>query len=85
MMVIAVLTGMMFTVSTRLSETAVVKSASGLYGMDLIGSGAGVMVMTILIYPLWGLWASAGILFLMNGLCALLVFVYSKRSRDEKH
>ncbi len=80
---VSALTGMIFTCAARVSTGPVEKSASALYGMDLIGSGTGVLGVTVFVFPLWGMMSAGWILAAMNGLAAAAVYLSMKKRRPD--
>ena len=53
-MIISVLTGVIFSISTHLRETQVRLIASDAYGFDLLGSAAGALLLSVYVVPALG-------------------------------
>ncbi|MBU0765728.1 MAG: fused MFS/spermidine synthase [Bacteroidetes bacterium] len=53
-LIIAVLVGVEFSVASRITKQPVYKGASDLYGMDMMGSALGALLVSVLLIPLLG-------------------------------
>ena len=65
-LVSGILTGAAFSVSSSIRKETVIKSASMLYFADLIGSAAGLILVSVFLFPLTGLVNTCLIIGLIN-------------------
>jgi spermidine synthase len=77
-MIISVLTGVIFSISTHLRKTEVNIVASEAYGFDLLGSAAGALLLSVYLVPVLGFELS----LIGTGLvCILTLFFILRESR----
>lgn len=81
LLIVSVLTGMIFTCATLIGREDVPALSSSLYGMDLIGSGIGVLIMTVFVFPIAGMMNAGWILACMNFAAAIIIFVSVKKGK----
>jgi spermidine synthase len=75
---VATLVGAQFALATGLEKGNIVRVASALYGVDLLGSALGALVVAVFLMPLLGL---PQVCFAVAGLCLIsAVFGYSRRA-----
>lgn len=70
----ALLIGREFTLATVLHEGTVAIRASRIYGIDLIGSALGMLLVAALLVPLWGVMWVGALIALLNGVSGTVAF-----------
>jgi len=78
-LVIAALVGVEFSFAVRLTKVGITSAASTLYGVDLIGSALGALVLSIYILPLFGITLSGIIIALVCLASATTSLIAGKR------
>ena len=81
-MVIAALTGMLFTAATRILKVRTTILPSQVYAYDLYGSALGALLVSVLMIPLLGIFLSAILTGIFNLLAALLSFLFRSGYKD---
>ncbi|MCD4696298.1 MAG: hypothetical protein K8S16_08680 [Bacteroidales bacterium] len=74
-MAFGVLTGLQFTLGTRLRHVSIIKTASGAYGSDLLGSAIGALLISAVLVPLFGLIKVCLIVGILNFIVGLIILV----------
>jgi spermidine synthase len=75
-LVISVLTGMQFSIASRVQSNNMAKVSSVIYSVDLIGSAAGAFLVSILLFPLLGLVKVFILLAVLNSISGFLSYKY---------
>jgi len=80
--VVAGLVGVEFTFASRLLRTGIASAASSLYGIDLIGSAFGALIISIYVLPLLGVAYSSFVVAVLCLTSALVSLIGARRSID---
>lgn len=77
--IIAALTGMLFTAAVGILRVQTASLPSWVYGYDLFGSALGAFLISVMLIPLAGIFLSAVLTGIFNLLAALLSFSFRSR------
>jgi spermidine synthase len=77
--IIAALTGMLFTAAVGILKVQTATLPSWVYGYDLFGSALGAFLISVMLIPLAGIFLSAALTGIFNLLAALLSFSFRSR------
>jgi predicted membrane-bound spermidine synthase len=77
--IIAVLIGMEFSIASHIQKGTIAYVASQLYGIDLIGSAIGALVMTAFLIPLIGVVNSCFVIGVMNFISGIISFMNRRK------
>ncbi len=78
--VIAYLAGLAFNKATLLTRSSVVITASNLYAIDLAGAASGILLTSMLLTPLLGMWTTC---MLLSGLVLaglIIMYIFGKKA-----
>jgi len=78
MLATGVLTGIQFTFGSKLRYADIVKTASGSYGADLLGSSFGALLVAALLIPLFGLIKVCLIIGILNFITGLIILIKTR-------
>ncbi len=74
----AILTGLQFAIATQLKTEAIVKNAGNSYGIELFGSAAGALMITVMVIPLLGISTTLLGVMAFNIIALLVMRVHQK-------
>ncbi|MDI6766980.1 MAG: fused MFS/spermidine synthase [Bacteroidota bacterium] len=77
--IIAVLIGMEFSIASHIQKGTIASVASSLYGVDLIGSAIGALLITAFLIPLLGLTNACFIIGLLNFISGTISFMNRRK------
>ncbi|MCD4732517.1 MAG: fused MFS/spermidine synthase [Bacteroidales bacterium] len=77
--VIGLLTGLQFSLASKLRDQSVQITASSSYSSDLLGSAVGAVIVSSILIPLFGLIKVSLILGIINFIIGLLILVKAKK------
>jgi predicted membrane-bound spermidine synthase len=72
--------GLTFNKATFLTNSSIMATVSNLYAIDLAGAASGILLTSILLLPILGMWATS---LLLSGLVLaglLILQVYGKKA-----
>lgn len=76
--ILAGIIGTEFSFASHLSAGTPIRRAAQIYGLDLIGSALGAIIVSVFIIPLWGLLWSCTTLGCLNAISGTIAFLYRK-------
>jgi predicted membrane-bound spermidine synthase len=76
---IGMLTGLQFSLATKIRNQAVQLIASSSYSSDLLGSAIGAIIVSSILIPLFGLIKVSLIVAIINFIIGLLILVKAKK------
>jgi len=81
MLVVGILTGVQFTFGSNLRYASILKTASGSYSADLLGSAFGAILVVTVLIPLFGLIKVCLIIGILNFITGLIILIKTRNQQ----